>query len=133
MLVERIGRDGDLHPFAAPGDDRERGELRVRHPHIVLQLGYVLLGGPLFGKRPGQHELGLEHRPGRLHHAVEGRGHPSQHRVSDMALDVDDRLAGIALEPASVEVLGDRPELDEEVVGEILWLDLATLLAPEPQ
>ena len=62
-----------------------------------------------------QHELGLEHRPGRLHHAVEGRGHPSQHGVSDMTLDVHDRLASIALEPAAVEVLGDRPELDEEV------------------
>ena len=50
-----------------------------------------------------------------------------------MALDVNDRLAGIALEPAPVEVLGDRPELDEEVVGEIFRLDLAALLAPEAQ
>ena len=48
-----------------------------------------------------------------------------------MALDVDDRLASVALEPAPVEVLGDRPELDEEVVGEIFRLDLTALLAPE--
>ena len=39
VLVERIGRDGDLDPFAAPGDDRERRKPCVHHPHIVLQLG----------------------------------------------------------------------------------------------
>jgi len=50
-----------------------------------------------------------------------------------MTLDVHDRLASIALEPAAVEVLGDRPELDEEVAGEIFCLYLAALLAPEAQ
>jgi hypothetical protein len=50
-----------------------------------------------------------------------------------MTLDVDDRLASVALEPAPVEVLGDRPELDEEVVGEIFRLDLTALLAPEAE
>ena len=44
-----------------------------------------------------------------------------------------DRLAGIALIPAPIEVLGHDPELDDQVVGEVLRLDLAALLAPEPE
>src|SRR5262245_2316200 len=44
MLVERISRDGKLHPLAAPGDDRQCGRPCVGHPHVVLKLGNVLLG-----------------------------------------------------------------------------------------
>jgi hypothetical protein len=36
VLVEGIGRDGDLKPFAASGDDREHCRLGVYDPHIVL-------------------------------------------------------------------------------------------------
>src|SRR6266568_5437628 len=63
MLVEGIGRERDLDPFAAPGNDRERRELGVCNPHVVLDLGHVLFGRRLFGERPGKHEFGLEHRP----------------------------------------------------------------------
>ena len=132
MLIERIGRDLDLDPFAAAGDDRERGELGVRHPHIVLQLRHVLFGRRLFGKRPGQHELGLEHRPGALDHAVKRCRHPSQDRMLDPALDIHDDLVGIAFEPAPIELFGRRPELDDEVVRQVLGFDLAALLVPEP-
>jgi hypothetical protein len=38
----------------------------------------------------------------------------------------------VALIPAPVEVLGDRAELDDQVVRKILRLDLAAFLAPEP-
>ena len=34
-----------------------------------------------FGERPGQHELGLEHRPAALDDAVQGRRHPADHRM----------------------------------------------------
>jgi hypothetical protein len=47
------------------------------------------------------------------------------------ALDVRDRLAGVALVPTPVEVLGYGPELDDQVAGKILRLDLAALLLPE--
>ena len=50
----------------------------------------------------------------------------------DPALDVDDGLVGIALKPTPVELLGCRPELDDEVAGEVLRFDLAALLVPEP-
>ena len=60
MLIERIRMDSDLDPLAAAGDDRERRRLRVRHPHIMLQLRHVLLGGRFFRERPRQHELGFE-------------------------------------------------------------------------
>src|SRR5215831_6184349 len=44
VLVEGIGRDGDLHPFAAAGDNRERRRPGVYHPHIVLELRHVFFG-----------------------------------------------------------------------------------------
>jgi hypothetical protein len=47
-------------------------------------------------------------------------------------LNICDRVAGVLLVPLSVESLGDRPELDYEVAGQILWLDLTPFLAPEP-
>ena len=74
VLVERVGGDGHLDPFAPAGDDRERRGPCVGHPHVVLQLGHVLFGRRIFGERPGQHELGLEHGVGVLDHAVEGGG-----------------------------------------------------------
>ena len=52
--------------------------------------------------------------------------------VLDPPLHVLDRVAGIALVPAPVEVLGDGAELDDQVVGQILRLDLAALLPPQP-
>jgi len=48
-------------------------------------------------------------------------------------LDISDGAAGIALIPASVEVLGDLSKLHDEVAGEVLRLGLAAFLAPQPQ
>ena len=50
----------------------------------------------------------------------------------DLLLDVLDGVAGVALVPAPVQVLGDGAELDDQVVGEVLGLDLAALLPPQP-
>jgi hypothetical protein len=47
------------------------------------------------------------------------------------ALDLGEDLAGIAFEPVPVEGFGDHPELDDEVAGEALRLDLATFLSPK--
>ena len=68
-----------------------------------------------------------------LHTAIEGRAHPAQHGMADWPLHVGDDLPGIGLIPAPIEILGHRPELDNEVAGEILRLDLAAFLPPEPQ
>ena len=62
---------------------------------------------------------------------VEGGRHPAADRMAHLALDVLDHLAGVALVPAPIEVLGDASELDDEVAGQILGLDLAALLAPQ--
>ena len=51
--------------------------------------------------------------------------------MPDPPLDVCDDLTGIALVPAPVEVLGDEAELDDEVAGEVLGLDLAALFSPK--
>jgi hypothetical protein len=48
------------------------------------------------------------------------------------ALHVLDGKASVALIPAPVEVLGDRPKLDDQIVGEIFRVHLAALLPPEP-
>ena len=61
MLIQRIGWNRHLDPFAPAGDDRQRRRAGVGHPHVVLELGHVLFDRGLFGERPGQHELGLEH------------------------------------------------------------------------
>ena len=52
--------------------------------------------------------------------------------VLDPPLHVLDGVAGVALVPAPVEVLGDGAELDDQIVGEVLRLDLAAFLPPEP-
>jgi hypothetical protein len=49
----------------------------------------------------------------------------------DLALDVSDAPAGVALVPASVELFGGGPELHHEVAGQILRLCFPTLLLPE--
>ena len=41
-------------------------------------------------------------------------------------------VAGVALVPAPVEVLGDGAELDDQVVGKVFGLDLPAFLAPQP-
>jgi hypothetical protein len=112
MLVEGVGVDCDLDPFAAARDDRQHGRCGVRDPHIVLELRHVFFGCSLFGEMPGQHELGLEHGPAVRDHPVEGRGHPPDHRMLHPALNRTDDLAGLALEPGPVEMLRDDPELD---------------------
>ena len=37
-------------------------DLAFVDPHVVLQLRHVFFGRRFFRKRPGQHELGFEHR-----------------------------------------------------------------------
>jgi hypothetical protein len=103
----------------------------VGDPHIVLELGHILFGRSLLGERPGQHELGLEHRCGPLHDAVEGRRHPWNRRMLQAALDIGDAPAGVAFVPAPVELLGGAPELHDEIASQILRLTVASFLAPE--
>src|SRR6266536_911328 len=114
VLIERVGRDGDLDPLAASRDDRKYRELHVADPHIVLKLGHVLFGRRLLGKGPRQHEFGLEHGSGLRNDAVEGRPHPPDHWMTNAALDILEGLAGIALEPMPIEGLGDDPELNDQ-------------------
>ena len=131
VLVEGIGRDGDLDPFAATGNDREHGRLGIGDPHIVLDLRHVLFGRRFFRERPGQHELGLKHGPGLLDDAVKRRSHPSQHRMSDV------RWTSLITWPAlrsyqmPIEGLGYEAELNDQVAGQVLRFSLAALFPPE--
>jgi hypothetical protein len=50
VLVERIGMELDLNPFAAAGDDRQHRRPGGNHPHVVLQLWRILLNRGFFGK-----------------------------------------------------------------------------------
>ena len=133
VLVEAVGRDGELDPFAAAGDDREDRQLGIGDPHVVLQLGHMLFGRPLFGERPWQHEFGLKNRPSGLDHAVQGGGHPAHYGMPHAALDPGQSLPGIAFVPKAVEGLGGEAKLDDEVAGEVLRLDLAPFLPPQAE
>jgi hypothetical protein len=48
-----------------------------------------------------------------------------------LPLDVRNYLAGIGLVPAPIEVLRHHPELDHEIAGQVLRLDLAALFSPQ--
>ena len=52
--------------------------------------------------------------------------------MPNLPLDIGDNLPRIGLVPAPVQVLGHHPELNQEIAGEILRLDLAALFPPEP-
>ena len=100
---------------------------------LCCSCGHVLFGRRFFRERPRQHELGLEHRPGPLDHAVEGGRHPAEYGMPDPALDVRDDLRRSCARTRPVEVLGHDPELDDQIAGEVLRLGLAALLPPQPE
>ena len=92
----------------------------------------MLFGRRLFGERPWQRELSLEHRVEVVDDSVQCRRHPPAHRMLDPALPSVTTRPSIALVPASVERLGDDPELDNEIIVRSIRLNLATLLLPQP-
>jgi hypothetical protein len=51
--------------------------------------------------------------------------------VLHTGLHVRDRVAGVALVPLAVEVLGCQAELDDEIGREVFRPDLAAFLLPE--
>ena len=119
VLIERIGWYLDLDPLAAAGDNRQHRGGGIGDPHVVLELGHVLLRRRLFRERPRQHEFGLEYRASAFDNAVQRRRHPADHRMADPALDVLDDLPGRALVPVPVEVLGREPELDDQIARKV--------------
>ena len=59
------------------------------------------------------------------------RPHPRDERMPDVALNVTNLPAGVALVPGAVELLGDASELHDQVAGQVLRLGLAPLLPPQ--
>ena len=112
VLIEGVRGQLDLDPFATTGNDRENRFPSIGDPHVVLDLGYMLLGRGLFRERPGQHEFGLKDRARALDDAVQRGGHPADHGMANPALDIFDDLPGRALVPVSIEGLGRHPKLD---------------------
>ena len=53
--------------------------------------------------------------------------------MTDLALNIRKNLTGVSLIPAPVQVLGRDPQLDNEVAGQVLGVDLAQFLPPEPK
>ncbi len=74
MLIQLIGSDRYLHPFAAAGDDREPAVLALV-THMLCWSWAMYFSAAALRVRPRQHELGLVDRPGPCHHAVEGGRH----------------------------------------------------------
>ena len=130
VLIERVGMGLYFNPLAAAGDDRKCRTSCCRDPHIVLQLRHVFFGGRFFRERPRQHELSLEDRAAGHNTPVKGCRHPAQRRLPDMPLNIGDDFPGLGLVPAAVQLLGDNSELDSEVAGQILRLDLGAFFPP---
>ena len=53
--------------------------------------------------------------------------------MPQLMLNAFDGLPGVALVPIPVEGFSHGPELDDEVAGEVLRLDLATFFLPEAE
>jgi hypothetical protein len=83
------------------------------------------------GKRPGQHEFGLEYGACGLDHAVERGRHPPDDGMLHAALDVRHDLAGVALEPMPIEIFGDPLELEDQIAGEVLRLNFTPFFEPK--
>ena len=132
VLVQRICVRRELDPFSTAGDDRQYGCSGRHHPHVVLKLGHVFGRSRLLGERPRQHELGFKHRARALDQAIKRGPHPMQHRVADVPLDIRNDAPGIGLIPVPIKVLGHHSKLDNEIAGQVLRLDLAALLPPQP-
>jgi hypothetical protein len=133
VLIERIGMGGDLGPPAAAGNDGKDGGSGGNDPHIMLQLWHVLLGRGFLRERPRQHEFGFKDRFGPFDAAIQGRRHPAQHRMPNVALHIRKDLPGIGLVPSPIQLLGCGSKLDDKVAGQVLGLYLAPLFLPEPQ
>jgi hypothetical protein len=99
---------------------------------LCWQLRHVFFGGGFLGEGPGQHELGLEHGATGIDQAVQRRRHPLDDGMLDFSLHVLDGVAGVALIPAPVEVLGDGSKLHNQIVGEVFRFNLAALFPPQP-
>ena len=65
--------------------------------------------------------------------AIERCRHPAQHRMPDPLLNVSDHLSGIRLIPAPVQLFGRATKLNDEIAGEVLRLNFAPLLPPQPE
>ena len=133
VLVQRVGMDLVISTHFPPPVMIDSTADRALATHILCCSWAICFSAArLLRERPGQHELGLEHRAAGVDQAVQRRRHPFMDGMQDPPLHVLDGVAGIALVPAPVEVLGDGAELDDQVVGQIFRLDLPSLLAPEP-
>ncbi|WP_172899790.1 hypothetical protein [Bradyrhizobium erythrophlei] len=92
-LVNRVGFDRPLDPLATAVDDEEHRFPGAGDQHVVLELGHVLLDGPLFREGPRQHDFGSEHCADFPDQPIQGCGHPGDGPVDRMALDIGDSVA----------------------------------------
>jgi len=130
-VVERIGRNRDLDPFAAARNDRQHGGCGIGHPHVVLELRHVFLRRAFLRERPRQHELGFEDAP--LGSTIPSRvaAIHLNHRMPYPPLSILYGMAGIALVPVPIEVLGDDPSWTMRLPERSSGFGFAALLSPE--
>jgi hypothetical protein len=51
----------------------------------------------------------------------------------DLPLDIRDELPSIRLVPTPVQLLSSQAELNDEVGGQVLWLDFSALFPPKAE
>ena len=98
----------------------------------MLQLRHVFLHRRFLGERPGQHELGLEHGLTALNPPIE-RG-AIQRSIGWRMCRWTSVITCPVLASYQRRLRSSvtDPELDDQIAGQVLWLDLAALFLPEP-
>jgi hypothetical protein len=96
----------------------------------VLQLRHAFLRRRFLRELPGQHELGFKHITA-FDPTVERCRHPMQSRMPAPHLDVRDYPPRLGLVPVAVKFLGDAAELHNQIAGQVLGIDFATLFPPQ--
>ena len=109
VLVERIGGEGDLHPFAAAGDYRKHRRSALVTHMLCCSCGIYFSAAASSEKAQGSMNLASKTAPVAFDQAVKGGRHIADQRVPDALLDVVDHLSGVALIPMPVQVLCDPP------------------------
>ena len=124
--------DLDLDPFAAPGNHRE-DRTRAASTHMLCwSCGMYFAAAASSEKYQGSMNFDFEHRAVRLNAAV--RRGASQRTVGWRTCFWTSLMTSpvLASYQRRFRSLGDQAELHGEVPREVLRLDLAALLSPQP-
>jgi hypothetical protein len=131
VLVERIGRDADLDPFAAAGDDREQDSFALVTHILCCSCGMYFSAAPSSENDHGSMNLASNTAP--VASTTPSRVAAIQRTTGCCIRRWTPVRTWPELRSNQWRLRGSvtNPELDDEIAGEVLGLDLAALFPPE--